>query len=126
MFLNFLIIQTAPGGPVERFIAQINHTKFDGEISNNNFEKNIFNNNANIDSNLKYQGSQGIDSEILIKIEKLYGFDLPLSQRFFLMIKKFINFDFGESFFQDKKITDLILQKLPVSISLGLWTTLLI
>jgi microcin C transport system permease protein len=126
MFLNFLIIQTAPGGPVERFIAQINHTKFDGEISNNNFEKNIFNNNANIDSNLKYQGSQGIDSEILIKIEKLYGFDLPLSQRFFLMIKKFITFDFGESFFQDKKITDLILQKLPVSISLGLWTTLLI
>jgi microcin C transport system permease protein len=126
MFLNFLIIQTAPGGPVERFIAQINHTKFDGEISNNNFEKNIFNNNANIDSNLKYQGSQGIDSEILIKIEKLYGFDLPLSQRFFLMIKKFTTFDFGESFFQDKKITDLILQKLPVSISLGLWTTLLI
>lgn len=122
MFLNFLIIQTAPGGPVERFISQINHTNVSGEISNNNIEKNIF---SNI-SNLKYQGSQGIDKDILIKIEKLYGFDLPISQRFFLMMKKFLTFDFGNSFFQDEKIIDLILQKLPVSLSLGLWTTLLI
>lgn len=125
MLVNFLIIQTAPGGPVERFIAQMNHaTKVDGEVGGEvttNFIK-----NSNTSQGLKYQGSRGIDEEIITKIEKLYGFDLDPSDRFFLMIKKFITFDFGESFYQNKKITDLIFEKLPVSISIGLWTSLLI
>lgn len=122
MLVNFLIIQTAPGGPVERFLAQMNHaTKVSGEVGNfSNIQ------NFNSDGALKYQGAQGVDEEIIKKIEKLYGFDLPLWQRFLLMMKKFITFDFGESFYQDKKVTDLILDKLPVSISLGLWTTILV
>jgi microcin C transport system permease protein len=125
MLVNFLIIQTAPGGPVERFLSQMNHvSKVGGEVSDaTNFSdiKNFQNT-----SNLKYQGASGVDPEIIAKIEKLYGFDLPLWKRFSLMIKKFITFDFGESFYQDKKITSLIVEKLPVSISIGLWTSLLV
>lgn len=119
MLVNFLIIQTAPGGPVERFLSQINHSTKVGESAS-------FVNTSSFNSALKYQGSQGVDEEIVKKIEKLYGFDLPLWKRFFLMMKKFLTFDFGTSFYQDKKVTDLILDKLAVSISLGLWTTLLV
>jgi microcin C transport system permease protein len=122
MLINFLIIQSAPGGPVEKFIAQINHTTdVSGEIGGAIEIGNLQNN-----STIKYQGASGIDEEILIKIRKIYGFDLPPHERFFLMIKKFLFFDFGDSFYQDKKVTDLILEKLPVSISLGIWTTLLV
>jgi microcin C transport system permease protein len=126
MLVNFLIIQTAPGGPVERFLAQLNHNKVGGEVSDlslNNLN-NLTNNEGS--SNLKYQGSLGVDEEIIKKIEKLYGFDLPLWQRFYLMLKKFLKFDFGESFYQDKKVLDLIYEKLPVSISLGIFSTLII
>ncbi len=126
MLINFMIIQTAPGGPVERFISQINHTtKIDGEISNVGLDFAGLKSSSN-SSVIKYQGSSGIDPEIIAKIEKLYAFDLPITQRFWLMIKKFAVFDFGESFYQDKKIADLIIEKMPVSISLGIWSTLLV
>ena len=126
MLVNFLLIQTAPGGPVERFLAQMNNTtKVGGEVGVSVANApNVKNFTTTSDS--KYQGASGVDAEILTKIEKLYGFDLPLSQRFWLMMKKYATFDFGESFYQDKKITDLILDKLPVSISMGLWSMLLI
>ena len=74
----------------------------------------------------KYRGSQGIDPDLIKELEKQYGFDKPPLQRFFEMLKNFIVFDFGESFYKDKKVLDLIIEKLPVSISLGLWTTLII
>lgn len=126
MLVNFLIIQAAPGGPVEQFISKLNHTtQIKGEIAPQNFSLNS-SQDISTNSNLKYRGSVGVDPEIISKIEKLYGFDLPLWQRFWLMIKKFILFDFGVSFYQDKKVTELIWQKLPVSISIGLWSTLLI
>ncbi len=126
MLVNFLIIQAAPGGPVEQFISKLNHTtQIKDEIAPQNFSLNS-SQDISTNSNLKYRGSVGVDPEIIAKIEKLYGFDLPLWQRFWLMIKKFILFDFGVSFYQDKKVTELIWQKLPVSISMGLWSTLLI
>ena len=126
MLVNFLIIQAAPGGPVEQFISKLNHTtQIKGEIAPQNFSLNS-SQDISTNSNLKYRGSVGVDPEIIAKIEKLYGFDLPIWQRFWLMIKKFILFDFGVSFYQDKKVTELIWQKLPVSISIGLWSTLLI
>lgn len=118
MLVNFLIIQSAPGGPVERFVAQINHqTKVSGEVGVIGLAS---------ESTLNYQASKGVDKELIEKIKKLYGFDLPLSQRFFLMMKSYIIFDFGTSFYQDRKISDLIIEKLPVSISLGLSSFLLI
>ena len=74
----------------------------------------------------KYRGSQGIDPDLIKELEKQYGFDKPAYQRFFLMLKNYVMFDFGESFYKDKKVIELIKEKLPVSISLGLWTTLII
>jgi microcin C transport system permease protein len=122
MLVNFCIIQAAPGGPVEQFLAKLNHaTKVSGEAENINAMHNF-----SIDEGLKYRGAEGVDQEIIKKIEKLYGFDLPLWQRFWLMIKKFLVFDFGVSFYQDKKVVDLVLEKLSTSMSLGLTSTLLI
>lgn len=128
ILVNFLIIQTAPGGPVEKFIAQMNHMQAASEsngasISSTNLITAANSQNAN---QLKYHGSSGVDPEIIAQIEKLYGFDLPVHQRFWKMVKQYAKFDFGNSFYQDRKITDLILDKLPVSLSLGLWTTLLV
>lgn len=125
MLVNFLIIQAAPGGPVEKFLSQLNKSSnIVGEVSEAGVGFNKFDSANNVDS--KYQGAQGIDPEIIEKIEKMYGFNLPVFDRFFLMIKKFITFDFGESFYQDRSIIDLILEKIPVSLSLGIWTTLLV
>ncbi len=124
MLINFSIIQLAPGGPVEKFISQLNQAGQAGEVSAT----------SGIGGSASFGGtsraadtnSSLIDKEIAEKITKLYGFDKGFWERFFMMLKKFLVFDFGESFYQDKKVVDLILEKLPVSISLGLWTTLLV
>jgi len=128
--VNFLIIQAAPGGPVEKAIAQIKGTdvsiteKFTstgGEQSQSSQNKINLNFNES-----KYRGSQGIDPDLIKELEKQYGFDKPPLERFFEMIKNYLFFDFGESFYKDQTVIALIIEKLPVSISLGLWTTLLI
>lgn len=126
MLVNFLIIQSAPGGPVEILINSLNHPS--GQVAG---EAAIINHDIHLTStgasgNIKYRGSQGIDPEIISKIEKIYGFDLPLWQRFWLMMKKYLTFDFGNSFYQDKSVINLVIERLPVSISLGMWTTLLV
>lgn len=125
MLLNFAIIQAAPGGPVEQFLAKLHHSQ---KAASEASEVDLMAQNTALNkvSNAKYQDSKGVDPEIIAKIEKLYGFDKPMMTRFFDMMKKFLLFDFGESFYQDKKVTTLVLEKLPVSISLGLWTTLLV
>lgn len=128
--VNFIIIQAAPGGPVEKAIAQIKgndvsltqrFTSSGGEQKQSEQKSFQVNN-----SDSKYRGSQGIDPDLIKELEKEYGFDKPPVERFFLMVKNFLVFDFGESFYKDKKVVDLIKEKLPVSISLGLWTTLII
>ena len=73
----------------------------------------------------KYRGARGLDPAFIKELEKLYGFDKPPLERFGLMIEHYVTFDFGNSFFQDRRVVDLIAERLPVSISLGLWTTLL-
>ena len=125
LLLNFLIIQFAPGGPVERTIAKLTHTtELDNNFTNYNSElKTSLNNSSNPS---KYAGSKGLDPEIIKEIEKLYGFDKPIINRFFIMLKDFLTFNFGESFFKGKKVIDLIKERLPISISLGLWSTLII
>ncbi len=129
ILLNFTIIQFAPGGPVERTIALLSGS---ADLGQNQFsetstiQNNANNNQANLQQNSNYAGSQGLDPQIIAEIEQLYGFDLPVTERFFKMIKDFLSFDFGESFFKGKPVIDLILERLPVSISLGLWSTLLI
>lgn len=128
--VNFIIIQAAPGGPVEKAIAQIkgNDVSVTQRFSSSGGEQNQTS-QKKIQSNLsesKYRGSQGIDPDLIKELEKEYGFDKPPLERFINMVKNFLVFDFGESFYKDKKVIDLIKEKLPVSISLGLWTTLII
>ncbi len=122
LLINFIIIQAAPGGPVEQMIAKLEG--FDaaaggatGRISGGGAEVSVAGSN--------YRGAQGLDPELIKEIEKMYGFDKPAHERFWLMIKNYLHFDFGNSFFRDAKVTDLIIEKMPVSISLGLWSTLI-
>ena len=74
----------------------------------------------------RYRGSRGLPPELIAEIEKQFGFDQPAHVRFWRMVKSYLVFDFGESFFRDRSVVDLVMDKMPVSISLGLWTTLLV
>lgn len=118
LLINFLIIQAAPGGPVEQMIANLEG--FEGSATSR-----VSGGGGEVASGGNYRGAQGLDPDIIKEIEKMYGFDKPAHERFWLMIKGYLTFDFGDSFFRDAKVTDLILEKMPVSISLGLWTTLI-
>jgi len=132
MVINFAVIQAAPGGPVEQLIAQLQgkSTSATARLSGNSAEMgaggqgNAANNVAA--ENTKYRGAQGLDPELVKEIEKMYGFDKPPLERFMDMMARYAVFDFGQSFFRDQKVVDLVIDKMPTSISLGLWTTLLI
>ena len=118
LLINFLIIQAAPGGPVEQMIANLEG--MEGATSRISGSA-----QGEVAASGSYRGAQGLDPSIIAEIERMYGFDKPPHERFWLMIKGYLTFDFGDSFFRDASVTDLILEKMPVSISLGLWTTLL-
>ena len=126
MLLNFIIVQAAPGGPVEKMLAQMQG--FESDLQSRMGGSGDMSSAAPSQSSgaAKYRGAQGLDPELIARIERLYGFDKPAYERFFIMIKNYASFDFGESFFRDKKVVDLVLEKMPVSISLGLWSTLII
>ena len=131
MLINFVVIQAAPGGPVEQMIARITGedasdlarvTRESGELATAE-QPGVAEARS---STSKYRGAQGLDPEFIKEIEKLYGFDKPAHVRFFDMLGNYVGFDFGSSFFRDRKVVDLVIEKMPVSISLGLWTTLLV
>ena len=130
MVLNFLIIQAAPGGPVEQMIQKIKGTGVSAtdQISGSGSEllsaRSQTTQSASQGSKV-YRGAQGLDPQFIKRLEKMYGFDKPLPERFYLMMKSFVLFDFGNSYTSGRPVVDLIIEKLPVSISLGLWTTLL-
>ena len=118
LVINFVIIQAAPGGPVEQMIAKLEG--FEGATSR------IGGGGAEVAvAGATYRGAQGLDPALIAEIERLYGFDKPAPERLWIMIKNYARLDFGDSFFRDAKVTDLILEKMPVSISLGLWSTLI-
>ena len=134
MAINFFIIQFAPGGPVERVIAQISGTDVDAtsRISGGGSDMgNIGNESSGASAGggdsvtSKYRGAQGLDPEFIKELEAQFGFDKPPLERFLNMLWNYARFDFGESYFRDIRILDLIAEKLPVSISLGLWMTLI-
>jgi len=128
MVINFFIIQAAPGGPVEQMLAQIQGTavsateRFAGSSSGGE----TVSRGDSSGGESAYRGARGLPKELIQRIEKMYGFDKPPVERFFLMMKNYLVFDFGESFFRNRRVVDLVLDKMPVSISLGLWTTLLV
>ena len=101
MFITFSVTQFVPGGPVERLIAQIEgHSAGAGEVRSG--------------GRSLYQGSQGLDPERIEKIRKMYGFDKPAYVRFFRMARNYMFFDFGDSFFRDRRVISLIIDKMPV------------
>lgn len=129
MLISFAIIQFAPGGPVERIIAQL--TGHDSSLSSRiGGGSDGLGGQAQLGQGSdagtsKYRGAQGLDPEFIKSLEKQFGFDKPAHERFLLMMKNYLTFDFGKSYFRDVDVLDLIAEKLPVSISLGLWMTLL-
>ncbi len=119
LLINFAIIQMAPGGPVEHILAQYRGMNTDA--------KSQLTSRVNLNTeNSRYQGSQGVPEELIQELEKQFGFDKPAHQRFCKMIKDYARFDFGRSYYQDKSVWNLIVERMPVSISLGLWSTLII
>jgi len=127
MLVNFIIIQVAPGGPVEQAIAQLTGVGSNiTERVSRSGTGDTLEPAASRQGNQVYRGAQGLDPEFIKELEKRFGFDQPLHVRFLRMMRNYLVFDFGESFFRDRSVVDLVLDKLPVSISLGVWTTLLV
>ena len=134
MVINFAVVQVAPGGPVEQLIAQITGTAVDptariggpggSETQSNQRQQAQAGSGSSITT--KYRGARGLDPEFIKEIEKLYGFDKPTHERFLIMMGNYIRFDFGNSYFRDRSVVELVIDKMPVSISLGIWTTLLV
>ncbi len=108
MLISFIVIQFVPGGPVEQMVSQLQGAQH-GEASSGNL----------------YQGARGLSEEQLEQLKALYGFDKPAHERFVIMMKNYLLFDFGDSYFHNRSVMELVISKLPVSISLGIWTFLL-
>lgn len=128
LLLSFVIIQFAPGGPVERIIAQLQGQDASGSnrVGGGRGDIGAAGQSAAAgDATSSYRGAQGLDPAFIKELEKQFGFDKPAHERFLKMVWDYARFDFGRSFFRDARVVDLILEKMPVSISLGLWMTLL-
>ncbi|WP_280562044.1 MULTISPECIES: microcin C ABC transporter permease YejB [unclassified Chromohalobacter] len=117
LLLNFIIVQVAPGGPIDQMLA-----RFEGMDSNASTRLEGGGETSNGDT----RNARGIDPRLQAALEKQFGFDEPPVERFFGMLADYATFDLGDSFFRGRPVTDLIVERLPVSISLGLWTTLLV
>ena len=135
--VNFFIVQVAPGGPVDQAIAQARGIESNmamerisgtgqmeagknvGDASGNNMD-------SSDAAGTPYRGARGLDPETIAEIEKRYGFDKPIHIRYFNMLKSYLLFDFGDSLFKGRSVIGLVVERMPVSISLGIWTTLLV
>ena len=107
LLITFAVVQFVPGGPVEQYLAEAKAGAAGGGAEGGGFS---------------YRGAQGVDPKRIEQIKALYGFDKPAHERFLMMLGQFARFDLGKSFFQNRDVAQLIIDKLPVSISLGLWT----
>ncbi len=132
MLVAFVVVQFAPGGPVEQVIAKLTGSdtgatsRISGSAGGDFGSRGLAQGGGQVDAvNSKYRGAQGLDPEFIKKLEKQFGFDKPAPERFALMLWNYVRFDFGKSYFRDVSVLQLIREKLPVSISLGIWMTLL-
>jgi microcin C transport system permease protein len=130
MLMTFTVIQFVPGGPIEQMIAKSQGTEVDattriGGGTGNEAGSGSQDQTGNDSSLIKYNGRQGLDPEFIKKLEKEFGFDKPPHIRFLLMMRNYLMFDFGESYFRKRTVISLMIEKMPVSISLGLWITLM-
>lgn len=117
MGISFLVVQFAPGGPVEQVIAQLQGSDSGDRLSGGSDMSQM----GGAGEESRYRGAQGLDPELIAKLEKQFGFDKPPLTRFLEMMWNYIRFDFGQSFFRNASVIDLIIDKLPVSMSLGVW-----
>src|SRR3569832_1206976 len=131
MLVSFVVVQFAPGGPVEQVIAKLSGSDT-GATSRISGSQGDFSNRGmtqgggSVDAvNAKYRGAQGLDPAFIKKLEKQFGFDKPAYERFGIMLWNYVRFDFGSSYFRDVSVLQLIREKLPVSMALGIWMTLL-
>ena len=122
MIINFTLVQFVPGGPIEQVLARLEGSGdvFEG-ISGGGGDVDV----DSVDSDSSYVGARGLPKEFIEDLERQFGFDKPAHVRFFDMMWNYIRFDFGESYFRSISVVDLVLEKMPVSISLGLWSTIL-
>src|ERR1700680_4210948 len=130
LFVSFVVVQFARGGPVEGVIAQLSGADTGGSSRISGGSGGDFGARGQVGASSdivssKYRGAQGLDPEFIKSLEKQFGFDKPAYERFLLMLWNFGRFDFGKSYFRDVRVLDLIKEKLPVSMSLGIWMTLL-
>ena len=121
MVLNFALVQFVPGGPVEQAIARMQgegdvFSSFSGGSDNSGIDEN---------DGAGYLGARGLPPEFIAELQAQYGLDKPPLERFAKMVWDYMRFDFGESYFRSVEVTDLVLEKMPVSVSLGLWSTLI-
>ncbi|MDE1901541.1 MAG: microcin C ABC transporter permease YejB [Alphaproteobacteria bacterium] len=133
MVLNFCIIQAAPGGPIEQIVAKLHGTgvsataRFGGSGGGDTAAPaGQMAQMADSGVTSRYPGAEGVDPELIKELEHQFGFDKPLYERFLIMMNNYLHFDFGKSYFRDESVFRLVVSKMPVSISLGLWTTLLV
>ena len=132
MLVAFVVVQFAPGGPVEQVIAKLTGadtgatSRISGSPGGDFGSRGMAQGGSQVDAaNSKYRGAQGLDPEFIKKLEKQFGFDKPAYERFGMMLWNYARFDFGKSYFRDVSVLQLIKEKLPVSISLGIWMTLM-
>ncbi|MCL4711919.1 MAG: microcin C ABC transporter permease YejB [Pseudorhodoplanes sp.] len=132
MLVSFVVVQFAPGGPIERVIAQLSGSdtgatsRISGSPGGDFGARGGAQGGSAVDAvTSKYRGAQGLDPEFIKSLEKQFGFDKPAHERFFLMLWNYLRFDFGKSYFRDVGVIELIKEKLPVSMSLGIWMMLL-
>jgi len=123
--VNFFIVQLAPGGPVDQMIAQLTGQDQDGAASR---VAGAQGEPQTTDQSLETRlaGAQGLDPELIAAIEKQFGFDKPIHERYLMMVRDYLTFELGDSYFQDRPVLELIKERFPVSISLGLWSMLVI
>jgi microcin C transport system permease protein len=121
ILVNFVIVQAAPGGPVDQLIAQLKgDASALGRVGGGGGAE-----VSTASTSDQSRGARGLDPEFIKQLNKLYGFDKPPAERFWTMVRNYLTFDFGTSFYRDRPVIKLIADKLPVSISLGLWATLI-
>jgi microcin C transport system permease protein len=132
MVLNFVVISAAPGGPVEQVLARVQGTaaqataRISGSQQGEVGAGGARTGPSSGATSSRYHGARGIDPAFIAELERRFGFDKPAHERFLKMIWSFLRFDFGDSFFRDRSVVSLVADKMPVSLSLGVWTTLLV
>ncbi|MBM4270118.1 MAG: microcin C ABC transporter permease YejB [Deltaproteobacteria bacterium] len=128
MLLNFVVIHAAPGGPIEQVLARFRDTDVSAtaRFSGGGGGELARGGGPGGGAASKYRGARGVDPAFIAELEREFGFDRPAHERFLHMVGKFLRFDFGDSFFRDRSVASLVIEKMPVSISLGVWTTLLV